>query len=473
MRCCSTASNSNGLSGLWVTDGTAGGTHELVAGVGAGLNPTDLTVYNGQVLFTGLDASGDMGLWVTNGTTAGTHELTGITGADSSGLAPSDLTVYNGEVLFRGLDLSGRAQLWVTNGTVAGTHEVTGIVGAGTTVAGFDPSGFTVYNGVVLFKGTDSNGHDELWTTNGTAAGTTEIDPSSPSQSLGLSPFDLTALTPGPALPTITGTVSGQPTISEAPVKLFAQTTIGDANLGATDTLTITLDGVGGTLADGTGFTSLTTVSQWVYRLSGTAAAITSELDALIFTPTAGAPNTTSKTTFTLNDQSSANGVPVIDTFTSVIDRDPPPPVTNSILWQNTSGQASIWNMSGSTLVGGGAVTPNPGPNWKAIGTGDFNDDGHSDILWRNASTGQASIWEMNGNTQIGGGKVSPNPGTELAGRRDRRLQRRRPFRHPVAEHEHRPGLDLGHERDHPDWRRKGQPQSRAELARRGDRRFQ
>ena len=77
----------------------------------------------------------------------------------------------------------------------------------------------------------------------------------------------------------------GQRTTSEAPVTPFSQVTIGDANIGATDTLTITLDGVGGTLADGTGFTSLATVSAAVYSLSGTAAAITSELDALVFTP--------------------------------------------------------------------------------------------------------------------------------------------------------------------------------------------
>ena len=320
---------------------------------------------------------------------------------------------------------------------------------------------------MVLFKGTDSAGHDELWTTNGTAAGTTEIDPSSPTQSLGLSPADLTVLTPGPPLPTITGTVSGQPTISEAPVKLFAHTTIGDANLGATDTLTITLDGVGGTLTDGTGFSSLTTVSQWVYSLSGTAAAITSELDALIFTPTAGAPGTTPTTTFTLSDQSSANPVPVIDTFTSVIDHDPsspPPSVTNSILWQSASGQASIWNMGGSTLVGGGTVTPNPGPHWKAIGAGDFNGDGNSDILWRNASTGQASIWEMNGNTLIGGGGVSPNPGASWRAVGTGDFNHDGDFRHPVAEYEHRPGFDLGDEWEHFDRRRSGQPKSGAEL---------
>ena len=156
--------DASGLSGLWVTNGTVGGTHELVAGAGgaldpSGLNPTNLTVFNGEVLFSGLDASGDMGLWVSNGTVAGTHELTGINGADASGLAPSDLTVYNGEVLFRGLDQSGRPQLWVTNGTATGTHELTGIVGAATTTVGLDPSGFTLYDGVVLFNGVDSSGH--------------------------------------------------------------------------------------------------------------------------------------------------------------------------------------------------------------------------------------------------------------------------------------------------------------------------
>ena len=82
----------------------------------------------------------------------------------------------------------------------------------------------------------------------------------------------------------------------------------------------------------------------------------------------------------------------------------------SDILLQNTSGQASIWDMNGNTFVGGGAVSPNPGPSWTAVGTGDFNGDGHADILWQN-SDGQASIWDMNGTSMIGGGAVSPNPG--------------------------------------------------------------
>jgi hypothetical protein len=88
------------------------------------------------------------------------------------------------------------------------------------------------------------------------------------------------------------------------------------------------------------------------------------------------------------------------------------------ILWQNANGQVSIWEMNGNNLIGGGAVeiaggttSLNPGPSWKAIGTGDFNDDKRSDILFQNTSTGQVSIWEMNGNHLIGGGPVSPNPG--------------------------------------------------------------
>jgi FG-GAP-like repeat len=83
----------------------------------------------------------------------------------------------------------------------------------------------------------------------------------------------------------------------------------------------------------------------------------------------------------------------------------------SDILWQNTDGQASIWEMNGNTKIGGGALATNPGPTWKAVGTGDFNNDGDADILWQNTSTGQVSVWEMQGTTRIGGGAVSLNPG--------------------------------------------------------------
>jgi hypothetical protein len=48
----------------------------------------------------------------------------------------------------------------------------------------------------------------------------------------------------------------------------------------------------------------------------------------------------------------------------------------------------------------------NPGPTWHAIGT-----HGGSDILFQNTS-GQISVWEMDGVTRTGGAIVSSNPGT-------------------------------------------------------------
>jgi hypothetical protein len=86
----------------------------------------------------GKDASGDYGLWVTDGRTgAGTFELTGISGAytGSGGFFNTTFpyfTVFDGEVLFRGIDASRKLTLWTTDGTAAGTHELTGISSANT-----------------------------------------------------------------------------------------------------------------------------------------------------------------------------------------------------------------------------------------------------------------------------------------------------------------------------------------------------
>jgi len=81
------------------------------------------------------------------------------------------------------------------------------------------------------------------------------------------------------------------------------------------------------------------------------------------------------------------------------------------VLWQNTNGQAVVWEMNGANLIGGGLAGPNPGPSWQVISAGDFNFDGHSDILWQSTS-GQATIWELNGTNLIGGGLAGPNPGS-------------------------------------------------------------
>ena len=41
------------------------------------------------------------------------------------------------------------------------------------------------------------------------------------------------------------------------------------------------------------------------------------------------------------------------------------------LLWQNSSGDVAIWELSGATVIASGSAR-NPGPSWHAIGTGDF-----------------------------------------------------------------------------------------------------
>ena len=83
----------------------------------------------------------------------------------------------------------------------------------------------------------------------------------------------------------------------------------------------------------------------------------------------------------------------------------------SDILLQNTSGAVAIWDMNGTSITSS-AVVANPGANWKAVGTGDFNDDGHSDILLQNTN-GAVAIWEMNGanGTTVADSAVVANPG--------------------------------------------------------------
>ncbi len=85
----------------------------------------------------------------------------------------------------------------------------------------------------------------------------------------------------------------------------------------------------------------------------------------------------------------------------------------DDILWQNDSGQAALWLLDGTTLIGGGTVGPNPGADWHVGGAGQFNDgDANSDILLQHDS-GQAAVWLLDGTSVIGGGAVGPNPGAD------------------------------------------------------------
>ena len=84
----------------------------------------------------------------------------------------------------------------------------------------------------------------------------------------------------------------------------------------------------------------------------------------------------------------------------------------SDIVLQNADdGQCFVWEMKGLDVKDSGVVgwTP-PTKSWHAVGTGDFDGDGRSDILLQNAEDGQCFVWEMNGLSVNASGVVGWTP---------------------------------------------------------------
>jgi len=87
----------------------------------------------------------------------------------------------------------------------------------------------------------------------------------------------------------------------------------------------------------------------------------------------------------------------------------------SDILWRNSqTGEMRVWVMDTRypTLCAGEVVLapPTPDPGWKIKGTGDFDGDGDTDILWQNDTSHRVVIWIMRDTTHIAGGYVDCGP---------------------------------------------------------------
>ena len=148
---------------LWVTDGTTAGTHIVVdigtqsGGTFSGGSPFNLFVYNSLLYFTASDNAHGAELWVTDGTAPGSHLVKDIL-AGPSGSIPYHTALYNGLMY---ITCWGSYQLWKSDGTAAGTQLVHNIP---------DQARFgALWNNKMYF--TFGNAGD-IWQSDGTPAGT-------------------------------------------------------------------------------------------------------------------------------------------------------------------------------------------------------------------------------------------------------------------------------------------------------------
>ena len=172
---------------LWVTDGTSAGTSLLVdirpGSIGSDSNGFGFfALGDGTALFRAGDGVHGVELWRTDGTASGTSLLKDLNpGNNSSDSRPSQFKrLSTGQILFSASDSTHGTELWTTDGTAAGTSFVTDLrPGAG----GAYPTNFNdLGNGKALFSAQDGSGFFKLWVTDGTAAGTSLLaaDLSSP-----------------------------------------------------------------------------------------------------------------------------------------------------------------------------------------------------------------------------------------------------------------------------------------------------
>jgi large repetitive protein len=157
---------------LWRSDGTVAGTR-LVKDINPGAGdsfPLELTVLNGRVFFQAYDNASGSELWVSDGVPdgPGTYRVKDIRPGplDSS---PSSLRVMGGKLFFTATT-GGQAELWSSDGTEAGTQvAVSAALGANHTSL----EELTVMGDTLFFHMDDQSGRgEELWRSDGTEAGT-------------------------------------------------------------------------------------------------------------------------------------------------------------------------------------------------------------------------------------------------------------------------------------------------------------
>lgn len=179
---------------LWRTDGTRAGTTRVTDVPGPLQVLADETAVVGRTLyFVAEDPRRGRELWRTDGSAAGARLVADVRpGPESS--YPGDLTAYDGRLLFSADDGVHGQELWSTDGTTGGTAllaDVRAEADEPTRPVGSGPRELTRVGGTVYFAADDDGDGEQLWSTDGTGAGTTQVRTTTP-----VGPVYLEGLTP-------------------------------------------------------------------------------------------------------------------------------------------------------------------------------------------------------------------------------------------------------------------------------------
>lgn len=157
---------------LWVSDGTKAGTI-MLKDIAVGLpssNPSQITPVGSLAYFQAESLRYGVELWVTDGTSGGTIQVADINPEEASS-NPDNLIALGDSLIFMAQSPQEGNELWVLRPGREPTtfHYIRG--GKDSTVA----RNFFVWKGFVYFQADDGVHGEELWRTDGTAAGTTMV----------------------------------------------------------------------------------------------------------------------------------------------------------------------------------------------------------------------------------------------------------------------------------------------------------
>ncbi|HYV95229.1 MAG TPA: hypothetical protein VE978_25870, partial [Chitinophagales bacterium] len=158
----------NGIGALYITDGDSLGTTQLLSGYNGDYQQSGAVVAVANDIayfFIPEDPDYDLHLWRTDGTIGGTFELMDL---NMTLFNPRLASALNGMFIFSASDSIHGRELWITDGTVAGTTMIKDlIVGS----SGSDPNSPLSLNNKIIFTASLPP-NQAIWATDGTSTGT-------------------------------------------------------------------------------------------------------------------------------------------------------------------------------------------------------------------------------------------------------------------------------------------------------------